>query len=340
MDWSSFSKLTDRTSVDLLRQKLTFPGDPMMMRESLGAHLIDLIARLVVYDGLLLDTAAARPSFFNNPLSSDAVKIAQVQFEREIYEQAAKTTFQYLRTVKERKINGVDISELEDLFYGDFKRYVDQISRGVHGLGSLIADSNRSVPRALFYLELSRHAGLQLFLSYEKRNLLNDLERLLWQDAFSLVSDSVNAAVVKSQTTDHDIRLETPPVVDLVIRRAFKRKISLEESIIEVRNLEGAQQFRDLLAQIQRLLMLGDAAPKLKINKLLQPLLKAANTWSLAADPEVRWLWQAKINKLPKIGAFLEALGIEIPALPVKVPFHSYVQFVSEWYKVVQRETQ
>jgi hypothetical protein len=130
----------------------------------------------------------------------------------------------------------------------------------------------------------------------------------------------------------NEVRLKTPPLVDLIIRRAFERKISLEQSIIEVRNMEGAQQFRDLLAQVQELMMLGDQAAMLKVQKILAPLVKAATTWSTAADPKVGWMWQARAGKLPWIGALLEALGIEAPALPVKLRHRSYVQFVSEWY--------
>ena len=129
-----------------------------------------------------------------------------------------------------------------------------------------------------------------------------------------------------------DVRMQTPAVVDLVIRRAFDRKISLEQSIVEVRNLEGAQQFRDLLAQVQRLLMVGDASAMLKVGRILAPLVKAAETWSTAADPRVRWMWQAKVSKLPWIGAVVEALGIDAPAIPIKGTHRSYLQFVSEWY--------
>jgi hypothetical protein len=341
MDWSSFFKLTEKSSVDLLRQKLTAPGDPMLLREALGPFLVDLIARLVVYDGLLLDTAAGQPFF--NPLSSEAVRIAQVQFEPNIYQVAANTSFEYLRTVEEHRGKQATVSDNEALFYSDFKRYVDQISRGFPRIGGGgLADSNQGVPRAIFYLELSRQLGLQLFLSYEKRDLLKQLEKLIWKDAFSLVSTAVDAAIMKSQAIGaeySDVRLQTPAVVDLVIGRAFDRKISLEQSIIEVRNLEGAQQFRDLLSRIQHLMMVGDKASTLEVNKILAPLLKAANTWSIAADPRVRWLWKAKIGKLPKIGEFLELFGLEVPAIPIKGHFRSYVQFVSEWYKTQVGDT-
>jgi hypothetical protein len=64
----------------------------------------------------------------------------------------------------------------------------------------------------------------------------------------------------------------------------------------------------------------------------IRPCCKAADTWAAAADPEVSWLWQAKVTKLPWVGALLEALGLEVPAVPVKLSHRSYVQFVSEWY--------
>jgi hypothetical protein len=157
----------------------------------------------------------------------------------------------------------------------------------------------------------------------------------LWKDAFSVVSNAVDSTMQKAQPQAADaneVRLQTPPLVDLIIRRAFERKVSLEESIIEVRNMQGAQQFRDLLAQVQQLMMLGDRAAMLKVQRLIAPLIKAANTWSQAADPKVGWMWQARVSKLPWIGAFLEAVGVEVPALPVRLRHRSYVQFVSEWY--------
>jgi len=82
--------------------------------------------------------------------------------------------------------------------------------------------------------------------------------------------------------------------------------------------------------------MVDDASASLEVRKLLAPLVKAAETWSAAADAKVTWLWQAKVSKLPWIGAFLEALGIEAPTLPIRVRHRSYVQFVSEWYNAEQ----
>jgi hypothetical protein len=333
MDWSSFLKLTEPQSVSTLRQELTYAGDAARFREMLDPFLIDIVQRLVVYDGFLLDTAAQET--FRNPLSAEAVRIAPVAFEQEIYQDATRTTLESLRALEKIDADLTKKFDIDALFFADLKRYTDEIYRGFHTLGGSIADSNQSVPRAIFYLELSRHLGLQMFLSYEKRNLLRDLKKLLWQDAFTVVSKNIDSVMKKSARfadETSDLSVQTPPLIDLIIRRAFDRKISLEKSIIEVRNLEGAHQFRDLLAKVQQLLMIGDAAAALDVRKLLTPLLKAAETWSTAADPRVRWMWQAKVSKLPWVGAFLEALGIEAPALPIKFRNRSYIQFVSEWY--------
>jgi hypothetical protein len=334
MDWSSFFKLTDKASIDLLKVRLTTPGDPMRLREALGPFLTDILARLVVYDGLLLD--AATEETFQNPLSSEAARIVQIRFESDIYQTAADSVFRFLTALKRTSADLAPLFNSDALFFGDLKSYTDRVARGFHGLGSTIGDSNLSAPRALFYLELSRQIGLQLFLSYEKRDLLKNLGKMLWGDAFAIVAGVVDKTVMKDHTAEtaiQDVRLQTPAVVDLVIRRAFDRKLTLEESIIEVRNLEGAQQFRELLAKIQSLMMIGDKASMLRVDKLLAPLLKAAKTWSEAADPRVRLLWNANVSKLPWIGPYLEAIGIKTPALPIKTRFKSYVQFVSEWYK-------
>ena len=337
MDWSSFFKLTEPQSVTILRQRLSFPGDPAAFRETLGPFLMDLLARLVVYDGLLLDIKGHEN--FKNPLSEEAVRIAPVGFEREIYQRATERTLRSLNALQSTGANLTAQLENNTFFYGDIKRYADEVFGSFHELGS-IADSNRSVPRVIFYLELSRHLGLQLFLSYEKRDLLRELEKLLWKDAFSVVANTIDTAMQQAQPVldENEIRLQTPALVDLIIRRAFQHKISLEQSIIEVRNMQGAQEFRDLLAEVEQLMMLGDHAAMLRVQKLLAPLVKAANTWSMAADSEVRWRWQARVNKLPWIGDLLEALGIDAPAIPIKGKHRSYVQFVSEWYNVDPEE--
>lgn len=336
MDWSSFFKLTEPQSVMILQQRLTSPGDPVRFRENLTPFLIDIIARLVVYDALLLDINVQET--FLNPLSAEAVRIAPIQFDAAVYRSAADTTFQCLHSLRNTtvKMDPYQLLEVDDFFLGD----LDQ-SLPYYPGGQTIVNGKRSVTRAIFYLELSRHLGLQLFLSYEKRDLLMKLQKLFWQDAFSVVSTTIDSAMKKNQpiALENDVRMQTPPVVDLVIRRALDRKISLEQSIIEVRNVQGAQQFRDLLAQVQRLMMVGDAAAMLKVNHILAPLLKAANTWSTAADPGVRWMWQARVSKLPWIGALLETLGVEVPEIAVKGSYGSYVQFVSEWYNCDSSET-
>jgi hypothetical protein len=334
MDWSSFFKLADVQSVQILRQKLTSPGDPAVVREALGPFLLDLIARLVVYDALLLDTAVHE--IFSNPLSCEAVNIIPAAFETDIYKNAAETTIRSLAALQSRGANLTEVLDADEFFFGDLKSYADQVSRGCYSLSGGIADSNRSVPRVIFYLELSRQTGLQMFLSYPKRHLLTKLHKLLWQDAFSIVSQTVDSTVKKRLAVSADTedqRLQTPPVIDLVIRRALDRKISLEQSIIEVRQLDGAQEFRDLLAKVQRLLMLADGASMLKVNHLLAPLIRAARTWSTAADSNVSALLHAKFSKLPWIGQLLEALCLSEVIVPMKVPYRSYLQFVSEWYK-------
>jgi hypothetical protein len=334
MDWSSFFKLTDPQSITILRQKMQFAGDPALIRESISPFLLDLIARLVVYDALILDTAVQET--FRNPLSREAVSIVPVRFETSVYETASETTVKSLAALQSRGANLRQQLESDDFFFGDLKSYADQVSRGIYGLGSAIADSNKSVARVIFYLELSRNVGLQMFLSYEKRDLLKRLHTLLWQDAFAIVSKTLDSTVLKNLPVvpeTEDTRMQTPSVVDLVIRHALNRKISLEESIIAVRNLDGAQDFRDLLAQVQRLLMLGDHASILKINQLLAPLVKAAQTWAAAADPDVTKLLAAKFSKLPWIGNLLEALGLGEAVIPIKVPYRGYLQFVSEWYR-------
>jgi len=79
---------------------------------------------------------------------------------------------------------------------------------------------------------------------------------------------------------------------------------------MEVRNLEGAQAFRDYLAQIQQLLLLGDNAAMLAIERQLSPLRKAAEQWATTADPTVSHLLPALFTRLPWIGALLDALGL------------------------------
>jgi hypothetical protein len=152
---------------------------------------------------------------------------------------------------------------------------------------------------------------LQLFLGCEKRDLLRALEKLLWKDASSVVSNAVDSTMQKAlpvPADDNEVRLQTPPLVDLIIRLTFQRRISLEESMIEVRNMEGAQQFRDLLAQVQQLMMLGDRAAMIEVKHLIAPLIRVANKWS--ADPKIGLMWQARVSKLPWIGDFLDAVGI------------------------------
>ena len=150
----------------------------MRVREALSPLLIDMIQRLVVYDGFFLDTAAQET--FDNPLSADAVKVIPVEFETRIYDDATETTLKPLQALSGIGTDLTKELEIDDVFFGDLKQYTDQIyRRGFHSLGAGIGDSNRSVPRVIFYLELSRHLGLQIFLSYEKRTLLKELHRVL-----------------------------------------------------------------------------------------------------------------------------------------------------------------
>jgi len=336
MDWTSFFKLMEKGSLGLLQEPLTYSVNTVEFRGILGPFLTDILARLVVYDGLLLDTSVQET--FQNHLSTEAVRIIPVQFEERTYKDASKTTANALLALVRKGVLTQKELNTDQFFFGDLKSYTDAIEKRFHTLGGLLADSNRSIPRVLFYLELSRHLGLQVFLSYEKRNLLRDLGKAVWDDAFSIVSGEINRTVMQQQLTSEsemETKLQTPPLVDLIIRRAVAQKTSIEQSIVAIRNMEGAQQFRDKLAEIEKYAMQGDDASKLKIKKLVKRLLVAAQTWSEAADPDVTRMCQANVTKLPYVGAWLEALGIGPIEIPLKFRNRrSYVQFVSEWYRI------
>jgi len=94
MDWSSFVQLTKPTSIALLRRPLHSAGEAAKLRDELGPELVDLIARLTVYDAIILDSAVAE--ICPNPLGREVAPLIPVAFPSSVYEDASSATLRSL----------------------------------------------------------------------------------------------------------------------------------------------------------------------------------------------------------------------------------------------------
>jgi hypothetical protein len=133
------------------------------------------------------------------------------------------------------------------------------------------------------------------------------------------------------------VSLQTPPVAELVLKKAITEGLTVLESAKRVRATAEATDYRSLLSELQGHLGRGRSG-MLEAQKALVGLDKIAESWSAHNDTQANLTFRPRtisFEKLPIIGELLKAAGmskIEIRDRILDAP-PGYLAFISSWYR-------
>lgn len=295
-----------------------------------------LLEQFIVHDQLILDEAVFNETFKDIAKVWKLEKIARTSLFLPV-EIPMNTRMTALKLVAKTSHSLMPINNAITQFYGPDKAAHD----GLHNSDMLMpsfANSDDSIQRALYYLEISRIGSLPLVISDAKTNLLKKLKEettrfiheYLSQHALSSVSfysslDQQGASVVSS---------ELPPLQDLIVRRSLEQVQSPLSVAKEIKDSPPARAYREKLHELW-LLRNADFASKQKAAVEVGNL--ADRITGFAADPssEIRYR-RRKINLefIPLIGPLLKATGAAEFDIkdPLITPAPKVDIFLSSWF--------
>ncbi|MGK7950267.1 MAG: hypothetical protein AB4368_16165 [Xenococcaceae cyanobacterium] len=211
-----------------------------------------------------------------------------------------------------------------------------------------IAESrnDNALMRAIFYLEVGRITNAPLGMSSSKTEVLNELEQVckntLHESIVRLTSEPLkekwNNLLSKGESVV--LRLNSPPIIAMILQKSLFEKKSLVESAYEIRDSREAKEYRKWLHELhQKQLNSSMSGNRNQYYQELEKLKGVAEEWSSHND--VRHLVDYKIRKinlsrLPHIGWIMSVFSTIHPFVikdPILNTPPGYLAFISSWYR-------
>ena len=231
---------------------------------------------------------------------------------------------------------------------GSKKLYMDKIGYGFsHKDHRWLTDSNNSLGRAVFYLEVSSIFNTPIYLSSQKADWLSmigtAIQPSIHERLVKLV-DSEIKQVVPDFLNNLPMEIEIPvsPIIELIIKKAKKDNCCFSEAALAIRELESANDYRKFLLKLNLALSEGRGG-YIKSALIIKDLRIAISQWveHLDLDLEItRRRRRIKFEKLPLIGTllcFFDLSDVEIKDYILK-PVPGYLAFIASWYGWKDRE--
>lgn len=326
-----------------------WPG-PLASQDPSFRSCLDILARSVAYDALIVDELALE-SIRQFGASPDRLQqlsaIKSTVVPREVYQQSHDQVWAYLRWLRSHRAGPTLESWLtsNDWFDHAEKEIHDRLFK--RSASDSIADSNESVARLVFYLELSRLSGLPVLLSRWKSKFLRYMSDRTLRDAQSVVENVLGSLPTRELTWElssvlqseyaHDFEFECPPIAEMIVRTAYSKQISVLDATMRVRESKSAVAFRRWLHPIQISLMRGDRASRADALRELNRVRQIVDQWIGDADESLGVTHvrrTASLQAIPVVGWVVRLGGVGAVELKDKIldPPQRYLQFIASWF--------
>jgi hypothetical protein len=185
------------------------------------------------------------------------------------------------------------------------------------GVPAYCLNSDMTATRAHFYLELARELGIPLNIDpVRSAYLLATLGKA--NEAFPggvparVVQDFINRITAEEKDDLFVFDLTIPPVAELVLRTAQRRRISLGTAVLEVRNSKNAKTFRDWCSRLFSLREEGGIGVRNESRRMKAEFTKACETWASDAAEGVDYKTRKiSLGDLPLVGKILKAVNMD-----------------------------
>ena len=312
-------------------------------------RLLNVLARMVAYDFVVVDTSVAEFSFWEKrdapserPLGGDLVRTMSVPAE--VYRVCAASVlnaagFVHYDPAVDHWLQDSDAWDPVEKKH--FDERVDPQSM------SWIRNSDQSLARALLYVELARYASAPVFLSAEKEQKLANIGHRFIRDALHIVQQEVDQAVFKSLNNSirdlygRQFDIPYPPLVRYIVSVAYRHGLPVWDAAQRIRDLPAAVVFRSWLAKLQHHLLAGSSsADLLYVQQTLATLSAIAEQWGAECGSSfgIRYRTaRADLGSLPLLGTVFKIAGHATAEIkdPLLARGIDYLNFISEWYAPV-----
>jgi hypothetical protein len=201
------------------------------------------------------------------------------------------------------------------------------------------ANSDDSLRRALYYLELSRRGHVPLVISDEKTNQLLKIK----EKTNKFLHDIISERVLKSvdflgsfgENNDEGISAQLPPLQDMILRRSLEHQKSPINIALEIKLSEPAKAYQKKVRELW-LSRDADITIKRKAAKEVERLSAKINVFADNPDEGVRFRRRKiSLDWIPLAGPMLKAIGSDQIQLndPIITPANKVDVFLSSWFK-------
>ena len=146
----------------------------------------------------------------------------------------------------------------------------------------------------------------------ELHQIAKELSRLTEREQIVAYADNIILKeAIKESGSPLSLELEIPPIAEMVMSYAARKKCRVYEAIIEIRNSKNATKFREWCQVYSKAGMAGRPGRKEQV-ELHKDLVKACNTWKDDIKEDVDYKTRTiSLEKLPIIGGVLKSLNMD-----------------------------
>lgn len=327
-----------------------------VMSDVRGAGLSDLLLfaeHLVVNEFFVVDELALDARLGQIPREI-AAYVQRRRPPEAVYSAAADAVLKLARGLWESSGNSEALTQLlEEItaeaasqFWSSEDKQLHEFMARSNLAMSLVASAastgGDTLSRVLFYLEYGRHLGDVPLLGPGKRRWLQHIGQRMQSSIHDVITKKFDDAVLGTITGELSdafapSRMRSPPVAELVLKKAIAEGITILESAAQIREAPEALDYRDLLQELRTQLGRGRSG-MLDAQRAIAGLDKIAKSWGERSDVQVGISYRPRtisFEKLPLIGDLLKAADMskaEIRDRILNAP-PGYLAFISTWYR-------
>ena len=236
-----------------------------------------IMERFIAYGSIVIDEVGAKSLI--GELPDEILHLEMTSIPNHIYESASHIVHSILTNqiynIIEENISKYGMTD-------DYKQYIDNLYE-ITSI-STIADTGPTLPRALFYLVLSDSCNAPLFLSPSKDILLTYVSGMCMSDLLKDIEEETDKLLLNEAIDLSKSGISLPPLSEYIFETASKKKTSILNAMIDIRDSRDAKEFRHWLHEVQVNLTAGTRPGIVKAKTQLNKLQDTVNNWAYNMD--------------------------------------------------------
>ena len=206
-----------------------------------------------------------------------------------------------------------------------------------------LQDTMNTAQRAIFYLEFAREMKRIWVPSSNKREWLSTIGNAAQKSLHETFVERIDGAMTDRKIFA-DLKLVPPPVSTLILQQAIRRRRSLADAALEIRDSNDARDYRRFLGQVDAAMKDRRLLPTAQAK--IDELDRKAKAWREQGDAKEGVLTRKREIKLSALvpdwtyplklaSGAMKATGVGDIRVddPILTRVPGYLSFISSWYR-------